>query len=115
MRHLPASSWIQPLCPEQRLRLGRLEEADECTGRRFVLACGFYAGHEHRHHVQVTWQEAQDLDARDVAQFGHLLKDAREEAMDAGSAKDKTAVFQRYKGRINNYLSKQGIIPDKKK
>jgi len=44
-----------------------------------------------------------------------MLKDAREEAMDAGSAKDKTSVFQRYKGRINNYLSKQGIIPDKKK
>jgi len=43
-----------------------------------------------------------------------MLKDAREEAMDAGSAKDKTAVFQRYKGRINNYLSKQGIIPEKK-
>jgi len=44
-----------------------------------------------------------------------MLKDAREEAMDAGSAKDKTAVFQRYKGRINNYLSKQGIVPDKQK
>ncbi len=44
-----------------------------------------------------------------------MLKPAREEAMDGGSAKDKTAVFQRYKGRINNYLSKQGIIPDKKK
>jgi type VI protein secretion system component VasK len=44
-----------------------------------------------------------------------MLKDAREEAMDAGSAKDKTSVFQRYKGRINNYLSKQGIVPDKQK
>ena len=44
-----------------------------------------------------------------------MLKDAREEAMDAGSAKDKTSVFQRYKGKINNYLSKQGISPDKKK
>jgi hypothetical protein len=44
-----------------------------------------------------------------------MLKEAREEAMDAGSAKDKTAVFQRYKGKINNYLSKQGITWDKKK
>ena len=44
-----------------------------------------------------------------------MLKFAREEAMDAGSAKDKTAVFQRCKGKINNYLSKQGILPDKKK
>ena len=42
-----------------------------------------------------------------------LLKEAREEAMDGGSAKEKTAVFQRYKGIINNYLSKQGLHPDK--
>jgi hypothetical protein len=42
-----------------------------------------------------------------------LLKEAREEAMDGGSAKEKTAIFQRYKGIINNYLSKQGLHPDK--
>jgi hypothetical protein len=44
-----------------------------------------------------------------------LLKEAREEAMDGGSSDEKTAVFQRYKGRINNYLSKQGIHPAKQK
>ena len=44
-----------------------------------------------------------------------LLKLAREEAMDGGSAEEKTAVFQRYKGKINNYLSKQGIHPAKSK
>jgi Spy/CpxP family protein refolding chaperone len=44
-----------------------------------------------------------------------MLKDAREEAMDGGSADEKTAVFQRYKGKINNYLSKQGIHAEKKK
>jgi hypothetical protein len=44
-----------------------------------------------------------------------LLKEAREQAMDAGSADEKTAIFQRYKGKINNYLSKQGIQPAKKK
>ncbi|HWC60771.1 MAG TPA: DUF3826 domain-containing protein [Verrucomicrobiae bacterium] len=44
-----------------------------------------------------------------------MLKEAREEAMDGGSAEEKTAVFQRYKGKINNYLSKQGIHPEKKK
>jgi len=42
-----------------------------------------------------------------------MLKAAREEAMDGGSAGEKTAVFQRYKGRINNYLSKQGLHPAK--
>ena len=43
-----------------------------------------------------------------------MLKQAREEAMDGGSAEEKTAVFQRYKGKINNYLSKQGIHPEEK-
>ena len=44
-----------------------------------------------------------------------LLKEAREEAMDGGSADEKTAVFQHYKGKINNYLSKQGLHPAKAK
>jgi Protein of unknown function (DUF3826) len=42
-----------------------------------------------------------------------LLKEAREEAMDGGSSEEKTAVFQRYKGKINNYLSKQGVTKPK--
>jgi Spy/CpxP family protein refolding chaperone len=42
-----------------------------------------------------------------------LLKQAREEAMDGGSAAEKTAVFTKCKGKINNYLSKQGIHPKK--
>jgi hypothetical protein len=49
------------------------------------------------------------------AEVLRLLKEAREEAMDGGSSEEKTAVFQRYKGKINNYLSKQGIHPEKKK
>ena len=44
-----------------------------------------------------------------------LLKQAREEAMDVGSAEEKTAVFQKCKGKINNYLSQQGVHPDKQK
>jgi hypothetical protein len=43
-----------------------------------------------------------------------MLKEAREQAMDGGSAEEKTAVFQQYKGKINNYLSKQGIHSEKK-
>src|ERR1039458_3878403 len=43
-----------------------------------------------------------------------LLKQAREEAMDGGSAEEKTAVLQKCKGRINNYLSKQGLHAEKK-
>lgn len=36
------------------------------------------------------------------------LLEAREYAMDAGSSEAKHATFGRYKGRINNYLSKAG-------
>jgi hypothetical protein len=37
-----------------------------------------------------------------------MLKEAREEAMDGGSSEEKHAVFGRYKGRINNYLAREG-------
>jgi hypothetical protein len=47
------------------------------------------------------------------AEILRLLKQAREIAMDGGSADEKTAVFQKFKGKINNYLSKQGIHPEK--
>jgi hypothetical protein len=36
------------------------------------------------------------------------LTEARELAMDGGSSEEKHAVFGKYKGRINNYLSKEG-------
>jgi hypothetical protein len=36
------------------------------------------------------------------------LKEAREIAMDQGSSKDKHGVFGKYKGRINNYLAREG-------
>lgn len=39
--------------------------------------------------------------------FSNLLE-ARELAMDQGSSEDKHKVFGKYKGRINNYLSKEG-------
>jgi hypothetical protein len=56
-----------------------------------------------------------DLSDENKAEILQLLKQAREEAMDGGSAAQKTAVFTRYKGKINNYLSKQGIHPIKPK
>ncbi|MDR2917303.1 MAG: DUF3826 domain-containing protein [Tannerella sp.] len=36
------------------------------------------------------------------------LTEAREHAMNASSSKDKHGWFNKYKGRINNYLSRQG-------
>jgi hypothetical protein len=37
-----------------------------------------------------------------------LLKDAREEAMDGGSADEKSAIFQKYKDQVNAYLNSRG-------
>lgn len=37
------------------------------------------------------------------------LIEAREHAMDGGSSEEKHAIFGKYKGRINNFLSAQGI------
>ncbi len=56
-----------------------------------------------------------DLKEENKQKILELLKDAREEAMDAGSSEEKTAIFQKYKGKINNYLAKQGIHPGKEK
>jgi len=42
------------------------------------------------------------------AKIMELLKSAREEAMDGGSAPEKSAIFQKYKNQINTYLDGQG-------
>lgn len=41
-------------------------------------------------------------------QILNWLKEAREFAIDAGNSKEKHAWFGKYKGRINNWLTKQG-------
>lgn len=46
-------------------------------------------------------------DAQKV-QIKAWLIEAREKAIDAGSSDAKTAIFGKYKGRINNFLSAQG-------
>ena len=62
--------------------------------------------------VQVTYSGYLDMLPKltDVqkAKIIAWLKEAREEAMDGGSAEEKSAIFNRYKGRINNYLSAEG-------
>jgi hypothetical protein len=49
-----------------------------------------------------------NLTVPDKAKILELLKDGREEAMDAGSSKEKAAVMKKYKGKINNYLNAHG-------
>jgi len=62
--------------------------------------------------VAVTYKgylaEIPTLTEPQKAQIKAWLIEAREQAIDAESAEKKTAVFGKYKGRINNYLSTQG-------
>jgi hypothetical protein len=63
--------------------------------------------------VQVTYraynQQLPNLNDQQKAYILAALIEAREHAMDAESSKKKHAWFGKYKGRINNYLSSQGI------
>ena len=64
--------------------------------------------------VQVTYnaylQQLQGkLNDEQKAKILELLKAAREDAIDGVSAEEKTAIFGKYKGKINNYLATQGI------
>ena len=49
-----------------------------------------------------------DLTDEQKAYIKSQLIEARELAMDGGSSDEKHAIFGKYRGRINNYLSKQG-------
>jgi len=62
--------------------------------------------------LPVTYSAYQDmipsLTDGQKAKIFNWLKEARELAMDEGSSEKKHAVFGKYKGRINNYLSAEG-------
>jgi hypothetical protein len=62
--------------------------------------------------AQVTFnaytQMYPDLTDAEKKQIMAWLIEARETSMDQGTSNEKHAVFGKYKGRINNYLSKQG-------
>ena len=62
--------------------------------------------------VKVTYdaycEMVPNLTDRQKQRMLELLKEAREEAMDGGSAEEKSAVFNRFKGKINNYLAAEG-------
>jgi hypothetical protein len=48
------------------------------------------------------------LTESDKTKITELLKAAREEAMDGGSAAEKSEIFQKYKDQINDYLNAHG-------
>jgi len=62
--------------------------------------------------VKVTYdaycEMVPNLTDRQKQRMLELLQEAREEAMDGGSAEEKSAVFNKFKGRINNYLTAEG-------
>lgn len=62
--------------------------------------------------VNVTYKAQCDmiptLKEEEKAQIKAWLKEGREYAIDAESSKKKHETFGKYKGRINNYLSKRG-------
>ena len=68
--------------------------------------------------VQFTYQgflnAVPDMTEGEKAHVLGLLKEARELAIDGGSAEEKTAIFGKYKGKINNYLAAQGHKPKPK-
>jgi hypothetical protein len=63
--------------------------------------------------VQVTYNAYCDmlpkLTDEQKAKILEVLKQGREEAMDGGSSEEKSTIFKKYKGRVNIYLSNQGI------
>jgi len=62
--------------------------------------------------VKVTYDAYEEivpgLTVEEKSQILEFLKTAREEAIDGGSADEKSAIFKKYKGKINNYLSQRG-------
>lgn len=67
--------------------------------------------------VKVTFdaycQIISKLTDAEKAKILELLKAAREEAVDGGSAPEKSAIFQKYKDQINAWLTAQGHDVDK--
>lgn len=69
--------------------------------------------------VKVTYEayldEIPTLKAEEKAQIYAWMVEARELALDAESSKMKHDVFNKYKGRVNNYLSKRGYDLNKER
>jgi len=63
--------------------------------------------------VQITYNRylelLPDLNDEQKREILATLLEAREHAMDGGSSDEKHAIFGKFKGRINNYISAQGF------
>jgi hypothetical protein len=113
---------------QQYLALGKLHDAGkpepaalDALHRRFIARLGAQLTPEQVDQVKdgmtygvapITFDGYQQmlpqLSDEQRREIHSQLLEAREYAMDAGSSEAKHAVFGKYKGRINNYLSKAG-------
>lgn len=81
----------------KELSAGQIDKVkDEMTYKVMPITYGAYL------------DELPQLTEPQKAQLKAWLVEAREHAIDAESSDKKHAVFGKYKGRINNYLSKEG-------
>jgi hypothetical protein len=98
-----ADQAIEKLHKAYLKKLGKHLSEDKITGVKDGMTYGV---------LPITYAGYQDmLPALTAAQKEYIynaLVEAREHAIDGGSSKEKHAWFGKYKGRINNYLSKQG-------
>jgi hypothetical protein len=121
-------SRLRELIAQQYLALGKLHDAGRADAaaldalhRRFVaqLAAELPPEQVDRAKDGITYgvlpitmnaylELLPQLTAEQRREIHAQLVEAREYAMDAGSSEEKHAVFGKYKGRINNYLSRAG-------
>jgi hypothetical protein len=98
-----ADTAIEKLHKAYLKKLGTQLSADKITAVKDGMTYGV---------LPITYAGYQDmlpnLTAEQKDYIYKALVEAREHAMDGGSSKEKHAWFGKYKGRINNYLSKQG-------
>jgi len=99
-----ATASVDQLHPQFVSRLSKLLKKDQVAEIKDGMTY---------HTLEVTYgaytDMLPDLTKKQKKQIMAWLVEAREHAIDGGSSKEKHAWFGKYKGRINNYLSKSGI------
>ncbi|WP_428305902.1 DUF3826 domain-containing protein [Lacipirellula sp.] len=119
---------VRDLIAQQYLSLGKIHDAGsaqvtelDALHRRFLARLGAELSPQHVDAVKdgmtygvapLTFNAYRELlpqlTADQRREVHAQLLEAREYAMDAGSSEAKHAMFGKYKGRINNYLSQAG-------
>jgi hypothetical protein len=102
----PKATYESKLASLHRTYLARL--AEELTPEQIDLVKDGHTYGVLPITFRVYQQMLPQLTSEQKSKILALLKEAREQAMDAGTSKEKHAWFGKYKGKINNYLSAEG-------